>query len=1245
MKKWWFILVIFMLFLVPTIFADPFKDEIKKITFYAQEYESGNINYPQFLVYSNSINGKIDEVIGNAFLNGTSEQDELRRVLGDPTEEIKYVWGNFNDRKKLDNPMPAWKKIIFDGQKIQIIFNANPNYDSYNNKIIYRPGIEVRFKSPKIELNLNDKINNVVLLAQDYLSNPDDKSSESLAQNTADIEKNFREYYQENPGNCENLMKDIFGFENEGEVQKIIIDEYEVATIEDNSLIARVERCDDCENPFINVMFKLNLLDNNVDLKYSPKEENYEDKPLDYFPGAIKETLDESKRLFLEKNYQGSNDLNERLKRLTEFWRQKSSNMGYLNNELKNKAEQQMQQQNIQRDFYYGIKQGILMRNLQKQTQKENYEKIKQLFTDYFSGLDKTTSYYSQINFRKVLLRNVKVYGNEICDNNIDDNFDGQIDCMDPACGGKLCGTETETSNSSILKNLYCIENICQARKQIEQQITICGNNICEPGERGNCTQDCPICPSYASLNCSGKVIFSGKDENDCPLKPVCIEEQITCNSNLDCSQPLCGKAECIENTCKTTSLEDCKTAECIEGDEKYQECNSEKILSEKCLEGFWKKTGIECESSSLNNQSSPIQEIEISRGNECNVKEDCNGEDYICSNGKCIMVPKNSNDENIINIPLPDLTTQSPSDSNTSSSNDNQLTGKVIFNFIQSFIRISGYAINDPEDNSTQTLPEDNSDNLQDNSTQENNPSSNNSNYEADPSNNNNNNNPDMKNFKQEDQVRKDQERMNNERKMNDCKARCTGDCENKVVIPCVNTCVFKENGEQGDLDICKTECESKYKQEAENCNTNCYNSCLSGNNLDNKADNFKKEKNEVFALTGICRIPSFKSLTKDENNFADLRFQGEGESFKNYENYKAKYNSWDGGIMWRTREYQQLIQQRKEFEKGFNQDFAKWFFEKYLPNSATEWDSASEGINQIYNQDQKNIMEISRHLSALGLKEFPAYNLINISYKSDYGELEFWEEMKNVKLNSIYKESSNEFNNQEYSIVSPYMKLWVFPQKDFIKTTLKTMMNTHQLPGAAKDRNLGGTEGTLPEEQKSALRQDPNFMKSISAISNKYNGDMNGVIQIKDSSNEEIIFNVLLNINEKDIFKLKPLPPEEVKKQDIKLTFDFDKIYSFVYTTQKEIESNKIYTPEWDKSSNFGQKITETVDNVKIFFKISDLIGSAKIEPRKARGDVNLIVKTFVGSLLKNSGNNNNNNTQLDNKNNNLNNINKDK
>jgi hypothetical protein len=110
--------------------SDSIDSEIKKITYSAQEYEIGNMNYPQLLVYISESRERLNEMLGatDKEIGGAVKQEEIRRILGEPTEETRWVWveGEEHD-KKLNNAVPVWKKIIFDGKKIQISLDAWPS--------------------------------------------------------------------------------------------------------------------------------------------------------------------------------------------------------------------------------------------------------------------------------------------------------------------------------------------------------------------------------------------------------------------------------------------------------------------------------------------------------------------------------------------------------------------------------------------------------------------------------------------------------------------------------------------------------------------------------------------------------------------------------------------------------------------------------------------------------------------------------------------------------------------------------------------------------------------------------------------------------------------------------------------------------------------------------------------------------------------------------------------------------------
>ena len=102
---------------------------------------------------------------------------------------------------------------------------------------------------------------------------------------------------------------------------------------------------------------------------------------------------------------------------------------------------------------------------------KQNYDSRKSFYLGLFSGYEKKEFYFSQTSFEKRLIEIFKEKGEEICNNNIDDNENEQVDCDDSQCGGKVCGKgNAVVVNGNITGvaevDLYCISGICQAKEQ-----------------------------------------------------------------------------------------------------------------------------------------------------------------------------------------------------------------------------------------------------------------------------------------------------------------------------------------------------------------------------------------------------------------------------------------------------------------------------------------------------------------------------------------------------------------------------------------------------------------------------------------------------------------------------------------------------------------------------------------------------------------------------------------------------------
>src|SRR3989344_3124899 len=665
MKKRVIILFLTLLFLFQFISASSVEDEIQKITYYAEEYETGNINYVKLQLYLSSVRQNLNGLLGVSDREGgLMNEAQIEGVLGGPTEETSWAWVEGQDReKRLEESVPAWNKIIFDGKKIQIRIEAWPSLfskglyglerkimeleekgasleeieelkkefkeeSSSDGTLVYRLNFNVEFKRPQEQLNIQSKISNIQQIAQEFSSNPSKENADNLAKESVNAERAFESFIKQGQDQCTDLMSSIFGSENKRSTEKLIVKEAIFYPGENFDAIARLEMCDDCEWSWIGFNFWIesrgfNMQEEQGGFDSSPDE--YKNLAFGDFEEKIKNQVEEYKDAVGSKDWKEASRINQKIWALSDAWNQKSNDVWREVEpifEAKRKAMTQ-EQQNEYYSNYGWIKDEQEKRKMVQELTKQNYEKRKVFYENLFSGYDlRKESYFEQISFEKRLVEEFKEFGEEICNNNIDDNKNEQIDCSESQCGGKICGKETieiTEGNETGLKtvDLYCIAGACQRKEEIvETNQSVCGNNICEEGEasntlqNGTCSQDCANCQEYPALECVGRVIFSGKDANGCALEPICLNETESCTTDQDCSPSLCGIASCIENRCQVSTLTECRESECIDGQERAGHCNSgEDIIIEVCVDGLWSGTNILCESGEETNETEEVAE------------------------------------------------------------------------------------------------------------------------------------------------------------------------------------------------------------------------------------------------------------------------------------------------------------------------------------------------------------------------------------------------------------------------------------------------------------------------------------------------------------------------------------------------------------------------------------------------------------------------------------------------------------
>ncbi len=1283
MKKCVMILVLILLF--PFVVAGSVDDELSKVTYYAEEYEMGNIDYIQLMVYTSSVRESLNEVLGVVSRDegGVLKEEQIRNALGEPTGYTKWVWSEKEKHEiKLDSEIAFWEKIIFDGKKIRIKLNAFPSmYKKDGSKLlVYHLNFQVEFQKSSEQINVEDKIDEITILAQNFYDDSSKDNAEILAKKSVDAEKSFENYFRNSQENCEDLLKLIFGSENERAKQKILVQEINFFENEEADANIRLEICDDCEWNWIN----LNMW---VDSRGKFKEFNNEVKDFDFkkynnleledFSGQALTLIEQIKIELQNKNYDKAMKFNNELQALNNAWNDKSNNVWEDVNslfEIKRKALENSP--DVSREDWRNFEKE--QKEYEVELRKNNYEVRKEFYLNLFKDYEKKEFYFEEVSFEKRLIELFVERGEEICDNLEDDNNDGFLDCADKQCSGKVCGTMNEeiiegNESKSIERNLYCISNICQLKEEeFEKKEAICGNNICENGEFELCSEDCLSCPVYDAISCQGKLVVSGEDSNGCLLPAICIDEKETCNSNDDCVQPLCGASNCIKNDegigrCEITELTECKENVCNDGEKSIEKCfNGQELVTSICSEGLWVSLNVECSESKENNckdycENDFVLDSSIDcSGNwkysglypdcscewvckevvndECVTKSDCGGENDVCSNGECVTLPEIFEEESVeiviennegVDEEINDNEVEVIDEVVNEADGINEKVNKEvtgIVNLILGFFNslsgaITGNAVDEGGgegvivEESVESEPSSES-SSQETSNEEKIVEGINNEGDGEISEENNKVCPDAgeppevndncrvekkyddgchvgydvqcgefrddkREFNNEfDEKFREEEKLRMEREKT-----CPGECK--------NICEEKLEGEMYDISRCVED---------------CLGSCIWKGTKEFvdyfENDHYRKQELGVFTAGGQCR----KSLQKTEGF---IYFGGWGEPFENIQNLKQKYYS-GGNADWCKWELENLLKQRKEIEKGLNQDFAIWFFEKYLTGSADDWESHMSGIYEIYWRNVDLQRQIVERMSCLGYKdidEFMDYNLINLSYDTEYGHFEYWEEIKETEIYG---------SEGKVRIISPYMKLWIFPPKEFIKAEMQKAMKEQQFPGSSEEKAERNNEEGPTAEEREMIKQNEKFMNDLIKISDKYGGNLGANVNFVDPETGELVFNIYAQINKDDIIKMKPMLPEEASEEDVRVKINFDLVYEMIETSEKEMRGVEIQSPPWDEKPRNVGVIKEVTNGVKMFFKIRKIINSAEYYPESAKKDAEKLFTSFFKMMI---------------------------
>ena len=464
-----FLVLAFSLALVSASGVD---EQIQKLTHYAEEYETGNINYVQLLVHTSAVREELNELLGvkSKEMGGIVKEEQIKKVLGEPNELTGWLWvEESQNEKKIDEDVSVWKKIVFDGKKIQIRLTAFPSL--YKNEIVYRLNFETEFKKPEEQLDVKGRIEEIKSLAEKFNADPSSGNAEELAKESVNAERAFESYFRMSGGKCEDLMANLFGSENKRKAQHMLAYEIELAEGDNFEAIMRLEMCDECEWNWVNMNLNVESRGRMSREKMGSGQESKE-----AFKNMDSSALESETRNLVSKikdslekgDFGAAMSSSDRLNMLTQAWNEKANDV-WKEIDKEFTREKTFTSPEEEREFnenFGWIKEEQKRREREKELRNLNYQERKAFYLDLFADYNKKEFYFEQTEYEKRLVEEFKERGEEICDNGKDDNGNGETDCAEAQCGGKICGKSVGAvsvgkEGTVCESGLYCLAKEC----------------------------------------------------------------------------------------------------------------------------------------------------------------------------------------------------------------------------------------------------------------------------------------------------------------------------------------------------------------------------------------------------------------------------------------------------------------------------------------------------------------------------------------------------------------------------------------------------------------------------------------------------------------------------------------------------------------------------------------------------------------------------------------------------------------
>jgi len=374
-------------------------------------------------------------------------------------------------------------------------------------------------------------------------------------------------------------------------------------------------------------------------------------------------------------------------------------------------------------------------------------------------------------------------------------------------------------------------------------------------------------------------------------------------------------------------------------------------------------------------------------------------------------------------------------------------------------------------------------------------------------------------------------------------------------------------------------------------------------GNLIEEESIYYKErvaELEKTFVVKGIC-------TTTPQGTDAILYFSGSGEELNIVPKLQERYNQ-DGTLEDCSRELQNQLKQRREFEKSFNQEFIRNFVEEYLANSADNWEGAANKILSLHENNVNNIEKLAKAMDCLGFKKLEEeFKLVDLEYITEEFTIKYRENLNEQRFDNM-------INKVEIPI--PKIEMSLFFSEEFIKKELKNAMENHEFTGSPENiAQREKTKGLLPEE-KTKIMQDSILMQNIRELTSKYpDGNLNFQLTVVDSINSnQIVYNAFGVLNEEDILKFKSMPPEESPAANVRIEVGFQELYDIMQTSREYKQDSP-----WGGTFSISNIFEATIDWIKMRSLRSNLMGSVKVHG----SDEEKIKNLFRGFLYEIGGN----------------------